>query len=306
MGTMPSTSAASMAHMDGSDDALETTAHEIGEMTGSSKSILPDAAGQESMGDMEPAIEEPFPFMKLPLEMRRRVYDMHLVMAEHITIGHGCYYGTPQVCQCPDLDQPSTVKCVPFNSSITNLWSVSKAIYYESIPVFFRFNRFNFVHLDRLHAFLSGIGPTSRRYITSIRFIYDGRAPARAIKVLKECVGLRRLTILITFTTIYLIQGIYKLTRLHGCTDLLKVRGIEELEIIVREDASTHPLFNDKMVREFREALQIVKKPYPPAHFTRQEKKYYPQSSGRTVFGKANVKTRAEKKLLALYPSSSS
>lgn len=50
--------------------------------------------------------------------------------------------------------------------------------------------------------------------------------------------------------------------------------------------------------QELLEALQVLKQPYSEAAIRRQDKKDYPpEKAKRTVFGRANVVTRAETRL---------
>ncbi|KAL9011494.1 MAG: hypothetical protein Q9180_009188 [Flavoplaca navasiana] len=89
---------------------------------------------------------------------------------------------------------------------------------------------------------------------------------------------------------------------LPGLGDLLKVRGIQELDIIVPSALphSRYYSFNDEMSPEsFIKDLQVLKLPRSAASLRRQdEKDFPPEKARRTVFGKANVMTRSEKAMI--------
>lgn len=273
----------------------------------SSVTTQPDK--KEPSLSVEQSDDKPFPFMKLPLELRAEVYKQHLIMAGTIA-SIGRVYPHPHLRihlrnYC-GIHEPPHHEDQNIDLSVRRLWAVSKTIYYEAIPVFFRYNDFDFETLDLVLQFLSQIGPTSRRNISSMSFNYTGKAPAKAIRLLKECVGLRSLAIRIShdITSVIPFRAFsytYDLMRVWGMKDLLKIRGIETLEI--KQEPPQYPSTAYDAIHAkipvFEAALQVLKQPHNPAHLTRQEKKDYPLKATRTVFGMANVKTRTEKKLIA-------
>ncbi|KAL6716254.1 hypothetical protein ACLMJK_005820 [Lecanora helva] len=272
-----------------------------------------DGHGEEQVSIATPPEEQHFPFMRLPLELRLRIYEMHLAIPG--VIASGAAYcidrgrDSPKRLDVCQIHNRFRFDCDGlFDKSLLNLWSTSKLVYQESIPIFFRLNHFHFGNFDYLHTFLSHVGITSRRNIISISFEYGGRSPVPAIKLLRECIGLKKLTIYLTWSTEACRYGTdsSNVPKLFGLADLLKIRGISELEVVphaYRENIGNHSLLCRKA---FEEALQVLKQPHKPAWLTRQYKKDYPQGNERMVFGKANVETRAEKKFIASLPAASS
>ena len=291
MNTPSSTLGALLEHMALFDGVFGTT-QESTEMTGSDTS---------TQSNVNSTVENPFPFMELPLELRIKVYEFHLVFPKSLSINIGSYFHIAEtmVCKCPDVHSVSPKGCVPFDKSILNILSASKDSYFESVPVFFGSNVFKFLRLDSLRDFLSYIAPTSRRNITTVALGYHGIAPAKALKLLRGCTGLRRLTIFVTWSTVDLVPFGCNLMKLPGLKHLLKIRGIKELQVIADESSLIFSFLNESVITELQEALQVLKEPSYADRFARQENK------GGTVCGKANVKTREEKKLLALDPPAS-
>lgn len=261
----------------------------------------------EPPSDHELAAMESFPFMKLPQEVRSMVYKEYLILPGSIsTVGFAWADAASSTKLRRDciLHQPAHHSYVAMDRSVFGLWSVSKALRKESVSLFFRHNDFRFANLNQLQRFLSHISVEGRRSIASIYVGYFGAAPARTFKLLRECVGLRRLTLELQQMSIGTVPWIvklqrYKLMKIHGLADLLKIRGLQIVKVesgglnesvFIRE-------FDDELVT-FKEALQVLKQPHNPAQLRRQEKKDYPHGVGRTLFGKANVTTRMEKKVM--------
>ena len=92
------------------------------------------------------------------------------------------------------------------------------------------------------------------------------------------------------------------LKRLPGLGDLLKVRGIQELQIIVPSALpySRYYSFNGDVSPEFFiKVLQVLKLPRSATSLRRQdEKDFPPEKARRTVFGRANAMTRAERAMI--------
>lgn len=260
----------------------------------------PETLPAETSTPAEGSGEQPFPFMKLPLELRTKVYKETLVMPGTIVMN----IDVEVRIDC-DIHNPPHRTYKPLNVSVLDLCSTSRAVHHESLPVFFRYNLFHFDTCDDLVKFFSCVGPTSRRNVTSVYFGFRGRAPAKAANALRQFVGLNYLTIEISGLTLDIIPHPYAwsppcLMKANGLAGLLKIRGIKELEIIQSPTVAPNLTFLADSIPAFKEALQVLKQPHKPALLTRQEKKDYPQSRWRTVFGKANVNTRAERKFMGL------
>ena len=245
--------------------------------------------------------------MRLPLEIRTLVYTEVLVMPTPIQFGRN--YSL-----CPTAFTTETVKPDPECSNFTRrksidqaevlqLVRVSKTVYQESANLYFRHNEFEFLCLQYVFEFLTCLPPDHRRVISSISLNYYGINEAMATRALATCVGLRRLRITISTISLASIRPILwrrgeaSLTRINGFRDLLRLRGLAELEVCIEEGVYTDPNYANRLcggTQVFVDALQVLKKPRGKGQLTRQEKKDYPQKASRTVFGKANVITRTE------------
>lgn len=228
----------------------------------------------------------PFHFMELPVEVRIMIYQELFSMPGFI---------------CPALYFPKkTMLCIrqpdgtfiakKFDpKSFLGVFLASKTIHGEAGPVLFRNNDFLLDGLNDLETFLAYLRPDYRRNLTSIRLQYWGGAPAQAMKMLSECIGLRRLSIDFTErSTVCMSYARPFLMKLWGLNGLLKIRGLEKLELgVIMRNGENSRKYMDQLP-EFEAALQVLKKPHPVARLTRQAKKDYPQKATRTVFGKAN------------------
>ena len=272
----------------------------------------PDAADSSGIVNPENSTsaqqqdKQSFPFMKLPLELRIKVYEEHLLKQGTIVVKGALGFGNREVQICPGYQcRHDYIKThETFDATVLNLWTVSKATLQESLPLFFRFNRFHFTSVDELLNFLSCIGPTSRRNILSISFTYEGGAPAQAMRSLRQCVGLRQLTIQISTMTYFIIpyddrRRNSSQLKVWGMNDLLKIRGITELEVFERTASYPYHCRFTEQIPAFEKTLQILKQPHKAAQLTRQMNKDYPQSKAKPVRGKTNVTTRTEAKLAA-------
>ena len=260
--------------------------------------------------DVEESATEPFPFMKLPPEVRQMVYREHLIQGGpiHVTSMYPTSKTSVSVHLGCGIHKPSHDQHVSFDASVLALLSVSKALNTESVALFYRHNDFHFEHLNHLQSVIDCIAVEARRSLYSICFRYHGTAPAQAMRALKECIGLRCLTIEFDRYSLGHIpynaktfMNPFKLGKLHGLQGLLKIRGIKELDVIMEMAFTSNWSGVADQIDDFRESLQVLKLPRPAAQLLRQEKKDYPEKLGRrTVFGQANVTTRMEKKIMEM------
>ncbi|KAL8946133.1 MAG: hypothetical protein Q9222_007431 [Ikaeria aurantiellina] len=242
----------------------------------------------------EPALEKPFPLMKLPLELRTMIYKEALVAPDGLDIAFemGQWHShaeKPYLCRCNHSE--------PRLPTIYKAFHVSVALYNETMPIFFGDNRFIFDNLDYMYDFLTGISPNCRRKIRQISVTFHGRSPAKSIKVLQRCTSLQQLSLRID-PLIRWSRGpaAVSLIKATGINNLLKVRGITNLEVTKTGYWNIDPS-DPTDWEELVEAMQILKKPYHPSVLRLQEKKDYPpEKAKRTVFGKTNVRTRSESK----------
>lgn len=234
--------------------------------------------------------DEPFPFMKLPLELRQMVYKELLVMPWPITMDapYCCYYPRKHLTHVLHDDGQLHEYCPLITCQIRQ---VSKALHIETTPIYFGHNTFKFRNLNALSFFLTKLKSESRRSITSLIVRYEGGHPARSMKLLRSCFALR-LSIDCTWETMR--YGQFPWYTIRGLKDLLQIRGIQTLEL--KKPTPREPFgFAAYEWQDFLEALQVLKQPYTEAAIRRQcKKEYAPEKAKRTLFGRANVVTRAE------------
>ncbi|KAI4232178.1 MAG: hypothetical protein L6R40_007493 [Gallowayella cf. fulva] len=90
------------------------------------------------------------------------------------------------------------------------------------------------------------------------------------------------------------------MVRIPGLRELLKVRGIQTMEFHLALSSPPNTTWESIVPdwQQFLAALEVIKQPYSEAALIRQYKKDYPpEKAKRTVFGKANVATRSERRL---------
>lgn len=238
------------------------------------------------------------PFMRLPLEIRTMIYKELLIMPGPIEFRSSYYLSAEPVCFTTG---PLDCEIPIYQKDVCQMFNASKTIRLESAPLYFRYNRFRFQDLRGLEKFLNRIPPTFRRAVASISLKYDYGAAARTMRMLSGCLGLRHLCIVLLPghmfpTPPYRMHG---LMQLQGLNDMLKIRGLEKVEVLVKpwDSGSTiYAVWED--LPEFEKALEVLKEPHTKAQLARQDKKDFPQKASRQIFGKANVVTRAERKLL--------
>ena len=121
-----------------------------------------------------------------------------------------------------------------------------------------------------------------------------------AFKMLATCVGLRRLClILCDYETIRLSRRQYTgALKLPGLNDCFKLRGLTHIDVCRAPVHGSRWMSYFTDIDEFQEALQVLKEPHDAARLARLDKKDYPNRLHRSIFGKANVTTRMESKLL--------
>ena len=264
--------------------------------------------------------DQPFRLMDLPLELRSMIFRQFLVMPGPVLFRTLAWrrigpFARPEPVRIEDLRQwtdsddddegyteyfiePDLIR----QSSLLNIFSASKTVYRETVPLYFGCNEFDFNTLDHMEQFLGKIGAEYRWQIASIAVVYNGKAPAKAVKRLTECVGLRRLTLKVnTHSFGRMDPSTPNDARLIGMNDLLRIRGLDRLDIVANGGKYTYfttKLFpTEDLADGLRERLEVLKLPRDPKQLKRQERKDFPTKSKRTVFGAANVVTRSEKQL---------
>ncbi|KAG7007181.1 hypothetical protein G7Y79_00011g030790 [Physcia stellaris] len=287
------------------------------EVMGEGSSNTPDTTSRED--DKEASKEkpakvpyQPFRLMDLPLEVRTMIFKEHLVMPGPVLFRQYVQSEDPEVSFLASphaiIDpQPSQYLVqesnVIWQEPLLRVFLTSKTIYRETVPIYFGINLFKFDWLEMFENFITKLGPQCRWQLGRLNLHLRGNAPARAIKHLVDCVGLRRLVLKIySYSAAYHDQVAPYAPRLYGMKDLLKVRGLTKLDVDFSE-YHPHYLSRNHEPEEAKSALleqlQVLKQPQDPKKLKRLENKDFPaRTMRRIVIGSANVVTRAEKRLL--------
>ncbi|KAI9706079.1 MAG: hypothetical protein M1836_005485 [Candelina mexicana] len=169
-----------------------------------------------SVGDYENTASEPFPFLRLPPELRNKVYEHALLLDEPVIFTWKL-----------EADMPNGA-----------FLRASRQIYNEALPIYYR-NTFLFADVYDLMYFLVDLTPVARDMVNSVNLTWwlDEGCAEEAFKMLCLCKGLKALRIRIPKsalylegTTVYLLQQ-GKEYEIKGMAELRQLRGIESFEI---------------------------------------------------------------------------
>ena len=265
---------------------------------------------EATTADPEDTSQSPFPYEKLSPEIRAMILKELLVMPGPIETS---YFGARFAVYHPlktrenPLDQSYSDRILTREESkipqapVCQIFLVSKGVYREAVPIYFGSNLFKFHNLDNFHAFARWIGPDPRWQLRKVAVDYDGNAPARAVKFMVECVGLRELEINIRWWSLSKYPTVDQPLQLFGQKDLLRIRGLEKIQVNFQGCISYYQATEEATQAQydaFTKTLEVLKQPHDARTLKRQEAKDFPQKAKRTVFGKANVQTRSEREML--------
>ncbi|KAL8822865.1 MAG: hypothetical protein Q9191_006407, partial [Dirinaria sp. TL-2023a] len=163
--------------------------------------------------------EGKFPFMRLCPELRTIVYKFHFFQAKKPgTIGEYCPAGD----RCPNRVYNGHI---PVRAIIL----VSKTVYAEAMPLYYRSRHFRFSNVSRLQNFLQVIGPRQASHIQHLSFTYSGIGASQAFSRLGMCISLKTLNIIIVETVEEQVDDLVKKV---GVSALLgSVRGVETVTV---------------------------------------------------------------------------
>ena len=224
----------------------------------------------------------PFPFMKLPIEIRFMVYREHFLQPEEEFVFEYTPWST------------GIKRWVNHDVPVQRVFETSKVVYQEAAPLYFRTKPFHFNSIITLATFLERCGPTCLHNLSTITFAHQGAYAAKAFKLLAKCLSLDSVTIIaVVYTPKYdTATGTRLLMKSAGIKDLLKVRGVKNVQVEFRGYVAPDG-------DQFVEALQVLKEPHDPAKLKRLLAQLTPKEKAqRSVFGKANVITRAERRVV--------
>ncbi|KAI4251078.1 MAG: hypothetical protein LQ352_005079 [Teloschistes flavicans] len=253
----------------------------IGKQGGNYAEAVAVKASSSDHEKPEAASEAPFPFMKLPLEIRRMIYKDILRQSTDILVQGFLWWWTE--------DHAIATHC--------RIFLVSKAFHQEAMPIYFGCNTFSFGCTWVLTCGTKKLNVDYRRQIRSIEITWGSDCCSSAAKFLQSCVSLRRLSIKFDGSLFhwFVVPGQRPVFKAWGVGELLKVRGIRDLDLTI--SSGDH---YSKEYEELFQKLQVLRQPYSAAALRRQDKiDYPPKKAQRSVFGKANVVTRSERKMIA-------
>lgn len=207
-----------------------------------------------------------FPFLKLPLELRNMVYKELLIMPGTLEIikswssDHVVFLVNRIQNVCASIETAN-------QSAVFVVFLVSKQIRREAISIYFGCNKFGAMDTDMLAQLLYHIGPEACNAIREISIEYDlGKHACKAFKLLAQCGGLRKLhfhMLSCPLSEPYPPDFGQFLLKKPGIQSLLKIRGIQELDVVVscRRGISDSCEGSDRSKESFTKALQILMEP---------------------------------------------
>lgn len=183
-----------------------------------------------------------FPFMKLPSELRIMVYKQLLIWQERKLV--------------------FSLRSLPRWAKALVL--VSKQIRQEAIAIIFGRISIDAFGFQMLADFLYRIGPDCCNAIKEVTIRYWPREDDnKAFKLLAKCASLRKLNINIEGSRLFDITP-NPFGKRSGVQDLLKIRGIEMLNVAIKHCGWCIQYDPKDMARDrhtFMEAIQILKQP---------------------------------------------
>ena len=225
-----------------------------------------------------------FPFMRLPLELRAMVYKMHFTQAAE-------YTSLPTFSRsCLRLWGDVAFQRRGFWISnegvpVRLLWTLSKDLYHEAMPLYFQNTEFTFNSLESLAHFLNVIGPYHRQHVTSVnlnssRFdssmdeeeedrVSDGETHAglQALKLLRKCPALQHMQFNLPYVPYHLADTS------EWFRAILKIRDLKSVDFKSDDDEKYWPRREQlrKVLEHNKQVLQVLKQPHRPAATKKRE-----------------------------------
>lgn len=217
-----------------------------------------------------------FPLMRLPLEIRLMIYNEHFNQAgETVESEFVCPAGP--LCRLLRFNQGVPVRKLLF---------VSKSIYQETMPLYYRTKNFNFCMPSSLASFLDVIGKFQRQHITTItlRLREDF---TQASKKLFECPALENLTLRVPDYHFSDTQP--TISNISGMNHFFKIRDLKFLEVRVLRITEQASLW--KATMDYVTPLQFLKEPYnATAIKARKARGIVKATDVRTIFVKKETR----------------
>ena len=222
-----------------------------------------------------------FPFMRLPLELRTIIYKMHFAQAATFTS-----LPSPRVSFEGHAFQSRGVWTSNEGVPVRLLWTLSKDLYHEAMPLYFQTTEFTFNSLESLAHFLNVIGPYHRQHVTSVnlnssRFdscvdrghpVSDSETYAglQALKLLRKCPALRHMQFNLPIVPYHLADAS------EWFRAILKIRDLKSVDIkpVNINDYWPWPRYDNMKIRKHnKQVLQVLKQPHRPAAIKKREDK---------------------------------
>ena len=178
-----------------------------------------------------------FPLMKLPWEIRQRIYYLH--------------FQQPKKQDAWGAECPAGDRCLiaVYNDfvPVRELILANKLIYHEAMPVYYRTKTFIFESVQSLWRFLRIIGPTQRSHVAHVCFTLRGTRERYGFRLLADYPRLQSLEIIVpeVYGSPFVVNH------------LLQVRGLKSVKLAVPPNV-INP-------NDFEAALQVLVMPYDKA-----------------------------------------
>ena len=246
--------------------------------------FAPKAPVAQADKSVPPALQGPplafFPLMKLPLELRTMVYKMHFAQAAEFT------YFPSSLCRFGGLAfQHWGFGVSNGGVPVRLLWTLSKDLYHEAMPLYFQTTKFTFNSLESLANFLNVIGPYHRQHVTSVnlnsrkfdssmdrgRHVSNSETHAglQALKLLRKCPVLRHMQFNLPPVPYHLAETS------EWFRAILKIRDLKSVDFNTL-DANEYWTRDDHLMKfheHNKQVLQVLKQPHRPAAIKKREEK---------------------------------
>ncbi|KAI9871383.1 MAG: hypothetical protein M1830_002967 [Pleopsidium flavum] len=205
-----------------------------------------------------------FPFMKLPPELREKIYHYHLVLPEPVkpTKPSQTTFVLQHMNNCPlskhtpsssrdrnEADKTGILKCkdaftgferdLLIPESVLAILLVSRQVCSEAIHIFYRFNHFIFTNVECINHFIINVND---RYLdlAELSFAFSSTTAVVVFSKLADCRYLTKLHVKMRFDASYVrLNNGKTLATAAGMKELRKIRGIEVLDLAGRDRLST-------------------------------------------------------------------
>ncbi|KAI4116884.1 MAG: hypothetical protein LQ345_002770 [Seirophora villosa] len=245
--------------------------------------------------DTPEPITSPFPFMKLPPELRIMIYKYHFFQPFDHRANAQCW--DKQECEPGGAGCP--VACINNGEPLHNVFMTCKTVYHEAMPLYFSKRDFHFEKLEHLGRFLANIGPYHRQHLTSIIFDYEkiGTTPIfhihEAFRLLGDCPNLRKLVIKIAS------HHIARKATLPALATLAKIRGLEKVDVRWFDAYWVSYIYGEDLPAAKKlvcDKLRPLRVPHTPAALQRREAMGITKRTKlRVTFGRGKPESRAER-----------